>query len=177
MGRTTWGLLSAAVVAAGLVATPAVASAAPAGGGVMIQNGAFNDQVLCASPTNQSTWLQSKGAAAGNSYCQWMQIGGDDRFGLINLGKLQVMACSGGDVQPIVMEPSNSSPLGGNAELFSWGGWEDWGYRALQCFYDSGQNVDAKSPNGDTPRTDPVRARGWRHGYQRELTWNEVPAN
>ncbi|MGW7002334.1 hypothetical protein ACWGCW_05775 [Streptomyces sp. NPDC054933] len=50
------------------------------------------------------------------------------------------------------------------------------GANALQSFWDSGQNVDAKSPDGDSPRTDAVHTRGWRHGYQRELTWNAITA-
>ncbi len=181
MTGTTWAVrgLVTVLTAAGLVAGTAVASAAPNAappGSVMLQNGAFNGSVLCASPSNDSVWVQSQGTAIGNPYCDWMQLGPDGQFTLFNLGKGEVMACTGGDVGPILMEQPGTSPLGSNAQQFSWGGVEDWGYRALQCYYDSGQNVDAKSPDGDTPRTDPVHARGWRHGYQRELTWNEVAA-
>ncbi|QUQ67392.1 hypothetical protein [Kutzneria sp. CA-103260] len=169
-------VLAAAACLAGVSA--ATASAAPAAppGAVMLQNGGFPGSVLCASPSNDSVWVQSQGTAIGNPYCSWMQLGPDGQFTLFNLGKAEVMACTGGDVGPILMEQPGTSPLGSNAQQFSWGGVEDWGYRALQCFYDSGQNVDAKATDGDYPRTDPVHARGWRHGYQRELTWNEVAA-
>ena len=181
MAVTTWRrLLTVAVATAGLAAVPVAASAAPnalPGGSVMIQNGAFTDYVLCASADNSSVWLKTKASAAGNAYCAWMQFGGDGQFTLFNVGKSQVLACTGGDVGPVVVEQPGTSGLGSNAEQFSWGGTESWGSRALQCYYDSGQNVDAKASDGDYPRTDPVRARGWRHGYQRELTWNEVVAS
>ena len=181
MAGTNWGrLLAVAVATAGLVAGSAVvASAAPNAappGSVMLQNGGFPGSVLCASPSDSSVWVRDEQASAGNLYCDWVQVGGDGQFSLMNVGKFQVMACTGGDVGPIVMQVAGTSPLGSNAQQFSWGGWEDWGYRALQCYYDSGQNVDAKATDSDTPRTDPVHARGWRHGYQRELTWNEVAA-
>jgi hypothetical protein len=65
--------------------------------------------------------------------------------------------------------------VGGNQEYWSWGGEESWGFCALQSFQDSGQNVDAKAITSDTPRVDPVRTRGWRNGYQRELTWTKIP--
>ncbi|MFJ9847469.1 hypothetical protein ACIRYZ_45035 [Kitasatospora sp. NPDC101155] len=83
------------------------------------------------------------------------------------------MAYTGGNQGSVVMEDSGTSSLGPNGELWSWGGREDWGAYALQSFWDSGQNVDAKD-GFDNPRTDPVHTRGWRHGNQRELTWNAV---
>ncbi|MGF1426600.1 hypothetical protein [Kitasatospora sp. LaBMicrA B282] len=177
--------LRAAIAVTGIAAAclgvlpAASASAAPrivVPGSLWIENGAFTNFVLCADATDQSVLLESTQAAANNLYCQWMQIGPDSQFGLWNLGKNQVMAYTGGNQGAVVMEQSGSSGLGSNAEQWSWGGQEDWGAYALQSFYDSGQNVDAMSPGGDYPRTDAVHTRGWRHGYQRELTWNKVAA-
>ncbi|MEV1065509.1 hypothetical protein [Streptomyces sp. NPDC050263] len=180
-GRLGARLAAAAGLAAlCITAAPATsASAAPAAAGVMLQNGRFNDAVLCASADNQALWMVSKDAARGNSYCRWKQFGTDSQFTLYNLGKDEVMAYHGGNENPVVMEPEGSSG-NGNDELWSWGGQEGWGAAALQSYLDSGQNVDARSPylnERDKPRTDKVRTRGWRHGDQRELTWTKISPN
>ncbi|MEV8099225.1 hypothetical protein [Kitasatospora sp. NPDC085879] len=167
------GLAAAAVAGACLTAVPA-APASAATQKVMIQNGAFRDYKLCASPNDELVWL--KPVNANDPYCEWKQWGGSSQFTLYNPAKDEVMAYTGGNEGSVVMENPGTSPLGQNGELWSWGGEENWGAMALQSFWDSGQNVDAKSPGDwDVPRTDPVHTRGWRHGYQRELTWNAVP--
>lgn len=170
---------SAGIAALCVTAVPTTpASAAPtAAVGVMLQNGRFPDSVLCAMESNNSVWVMSKAAARGNSYCHWKQFGSSGQFTLYNLGKDMVMAYHGGNEQLVVMEPEGSSD-NPNKELWSWGGQEGWGAAALQSYLDSGQNVDAKSPHGgDNPRTDEVRTRGWRHGFQRELTWTKINPN
>ncbi|MFI9275312.1 hypothetical protein ACIGXM_32070 [Kitasatospora sp. NPDC052896] len=175
--RLRIAIAATGIAAACLTVIPAAsASAATVPGAVWIENGAFNGSVLCASAYDQSVWLQSTSAAVGNPYCEWMQMGPDSQFSLLNVGKYQVMAYTGGNEGAVVMEQPGTSSLGSNAEQWSWGGEESWGAYALQSYYDSGQNVDAMSPAGDFPRTDPVHTRGWRHGYQRELTWNKVAA-
>jgi hypothetical protein len=170
--RFTARLAAVAGVAA-LCAAFVPATSASAAGSVMLQNGGFTDSVLCASASNQSVWVLSKAAAKGNKYCQWKQFGPDYQFTLYNVGKDQVAAFNGGNVEPVVMEDEGSNS-NANAQLWSWGGLENWEASALQSYLDSGQNVDALSPNGESPRTDPVRTRGWRHGHQRELTWTKV---
>jgi hypothetical protein len=178
-GRLRAGIATAGIAAACLTmvpAAPASATTNTVAGSVWIENGAFNGYVLCASGYDQSVWLDSTAAATNNPYCQWMQLGPDSQFTLFNLGKDEVMAYTGGNEGAVVMEQSGTSGLGSNAEQWSWGGEESWGAYALQSYYDSGQNVDAMSPGGDSPRTDSVHTRGWRHGYQRELTWNKVAA-
>lgn len=167
---------AAGLAALCITAAPATsASAAPAAtGGMMLQNGRFTDFVLCAMPNNDAVWVVSKAAARGNSYCLWRQFGPDSQFTLYNSGKGNVMAYHGGNENPVVMESEGTSG-NPNDELWSWGGQEGWGAAALQSYLDSGQNVDAKSPDGsDKPRTDQVRTRGWRHGFQRELTWTKI---
>lgn len=166
--------LTAAGIAAVCLTALSGAPASAASGPQWIASGAFSGYVLCANPGNESVYVESTAQAGGNSYCQWLQFGPDTQFTLYNLGKNQVMAYTGGNEGLVVMENNGTSGLGSNAEQWSWGGQESWGAKALQSYYDSGQNVDAMSPNGDYPRADPVRTRGWRHGYQRELTWNEV---
>lgn len=165
--------LAAAVGVAALCAAFVPATSASAAGSVMLQNGGFTDTVLCASPHNQSVWVLSKAAARSNTYCQWKTFGPSDQFTLYNMGKDQVAAFNGGNEQPVVMEDEGTNPHR-NAQLWSWGGQEGWGAAALQSYLDSGQNVDALAPGGNTPRTDPVRTRGWRHGHQRELTWTKI---
>ncbi|MEW2118963.1 hypothetical protein AB0945_27975 [Streptomyces sp. NPDC005474] len=174
---------AAGLAALCLTAAPATsASAAATASGMWLQNGRFTDAVLCASPDNNGTWMMSKAAAQGNFYCRWKQFGIDGQFSLYNLGKDEVMAFHGGNETPVVMEPEGSSGSGAHDELWSWGGQESgdgWDAAALQSYYDSGQNVDARSPYLDQrglPRTDQVRTRGWRHGDQRELTWKKVAA-
>ncbi|WP_157878138.1 hypothetical protein [Streptomyces torulosus] len=182
-GRLGARLAAAAGIAAlCITAVPATSASAAASvrGAVMLQNGRFKDAVLCASADNNGVWMMSLNAAKGNDYCHWKQFGPDGHFTLYNLGKDEVMAYHGGNESPVVMEPAGSS--GGNAESWSWGGWEggDWQAAALQSFLDSGQNVDARSPYLDErhkPRTDRVRTRGWRHGDQRELTWSKIEAS
>ncbi len=164
----------AAVLAAVTPATSASAAAHALPGTVMIESGTFHGYVLCASPNDESVWLAP--INTGNPYCSWMELGPAYQFTLFNPTKGQVMAYTGGNEGAVVMEAPGTSSLGANGELWSWGGQEDWGAAALQSFWDSGQNVDAKSPDGDSPRTDPVHTRGWRHGYQRELTWNAITA-
>jgi hypothetical protein len=178
-GRLGARLAAAAGLAAlCITAVPATsASAAPTAAGVMLQNGRFDDAVLCASADNQELWMVSKSAAGGNSYCRWKQFGTDGQFVLYNLGKDQVMAYHGGNENKVWMEPEGSSGTNAHDELWSWGGQEGWGASALQSYYDSGQNVDARSPylnERDKPRTDAVHTRCWRHGDQRELTWKKV---
>ena len=164
---------AAGLAALCLTAAPATsASAAATASGVMLQNGRFDDSVLCASPDNQALWMVSKSAASGNFYCRWKQFGTDGQFTLYNLGKDQVMAYHGGNENNVWMEPEGTSG-NGNDELWSWGGQEGWGASALQSYLDSGQNVDARSPyinERDRARTDQVHTRGWRHGDQMELT-------
>ncbi|WP_433859206.1 hypothetical protein [Streptomyces kronopolitis] len=152
----------------------AVAAAPSSSGAVLIANGLWSDRVLCASPNDDSVWLQSMNSS--NPYCQWIQIGDNGRFSLLNLAKGKVMAYEGGNEGPVVME-SLSFPTP-HQQQFSFGGREGWGANALQSFLDSGQNVDAKNSYNDDPRTsEPVHTRGWRHGHQMELTWNVVPVS
>ncbi|MBV6703485.1 hypothetical protein KV557_41535 [Kitasatospora aureofaciens] len=140
-------------------------------GPVFLTNGGWPDHVLCASPTDDSVWL--KPFDASNAYCQWIRIGDRGRFLLFNPQKQKVAAYLGGNEGAVVMENLNYPTP--SLQLFSWGGAEDWGAYALQSFEDNGQNIDAKDPNSDNPRTNAVHTRGWRHGHQRELTWNELP--
>ncbi|MEU9448693.1 hypothetical protein [Streptomyces sp. NPDC048277] len=140
---------------------------------VLIVNGNWPDRMLCASQWDDSVWLQQNNPT--NPYCQWEQVGDKSKFVLYNPQKRKVMAYEGGDAGPVVME-NLSYPLR-NQQAFSWGNREDWGAYALQSYLDSGQNVDAKDPNSDNARTDAVHTRGWRHGHQRELTWNTVPVS
>ncbi|MER5730754.1 RICIN domain-containing protein [Streptomyces sp. NPDC002138] len=166
--------LAALAILAGLSATPASAATQtqPMLTPVFLTNGNWNDQVLCASPDDDSVWLEQFDAS--NLYCQWIQIGERGRFLLFNPQKQKVASYLGGNEGAVVMQ--NLLYPAPNQQLFSWGGVEGWNASALQSYQDSGQNIDAKSPDGDGPRTDPVHTRGWRHGHQRELTWNELPA-
>ncbi|MFF2145431.1 hypothetical protein [Kitasatospora sp. NPDC058190] len=136
-------------------------------------SGTYAGYALCASPTDQWVWLKKVDTANPDRYCLWKQIGPSTQFTLYNPEKDQIMAYAGGNEGVVVMEDSGTSSLGPNGELWSWGGRESWGAYALQSFWDSGQNVDAKD-GFESPRTDPVHTRGWRHGHQRELTWNAV---
>ncbi|GAA5024098.1 hypothetical protein [Kitasatospora paranensis] len=171
--RVRAGLAAAALAGVCLAGLPA-APASAASPKVMIQSGAFRDYKLCAGPTDQLVRLRPVNVT--DPFCEWKQFGDNSRFTLYNAAKDQVMAYTGGNEGVVVMEDSDTSPLGANGELWSWGGEENWGSFALQSFWDSGQNVDAKSPGDqDVARTDAVHTRGWRHGYQRELTWNAVP--
>ncbi|MGV9245541.1 hypothetical protein [Streptomyces sp. NPDC003710] len=138
----------------------------------MIGSGTFHGYVLCASPTDQSVWLKPINTSDPIVLVDAARTG--LTVHVIQQAKRQVMAYTGGNEGAVVMETPGTSPLGANGELWSWGGQEDWGAAALQSFWDSGQNVDAKSPNGDSPRTDPVHTRGWRRGHQRDLTWNAI---
>ncbi|GAB2723880.1 fascin domain-containing protein [Kitasatospora kifunensis] len=140
---------------------------------VLITSGAWPDHMLCASQWDNSVWLQQNNGA--NPYCQWEEIGDGSKFALYNPQKRKVMAYEGGDAGPLVMQDVEYPTP--NQQYFSWGGREDWGAYALQSYLDSGQNVDAMDPHSDTARTDAVHTRGWRHGYQRELTWNAVPVS
>jgi len=54
-----------------------------------------------------------------------------------------------------------------NGFLYSLGSKESWDYYALQCYLDSGQNVDGSSSTVNLP----LKTRGWREGDQRGLTW------
>ncbi|GGN34035.1 hypothetical protein GCM10012285_05810 [Streptomyces kronopolitis] len=154
-----------------LPGTSAVAAARSSSGAVLIANGLWSDRILCASPNDDSVWLQS--ITFGNPYCQWIQIGDNGHFTLFNLAKNKVMAYEGGNEGPLVME-GLSFPTRVQQQ-FSFGGRESWGASALQSSLDIGQNVDAKNSYNDDPRTtEPVHTRGWRHGHQMELTWNTV---
>ncbi|WP_331730249.1 hypothetical protein OHV05_36045 (plasmid) [Kitasatospora sp. NBC_00070] len=164
--------MTAGVAATLLTALP-VASAQAATPKVMIMSGAFSGYALCASPTDDWVWLKKVDAANPDAFCLWKVIGASSQFTLYNPAKDEVMAYTGGNEGVVVMEDSGTSRLGANGELWSWGGQEGWGASALQSFWDSGQNVDAKD-GFNNPRTDPVHTRGWRHGSQRELTWNAV---
>jgi hypothetical protein len=170
------GALGLAV--AGLVVAPPAPAFADSGtntvsGPVLITNGNWSDHMLCASQWDDSVWLQVNNGA--NPYCQWEQVGDNGKFALYNPQKHKVMAYEGGNEQPLAMEDVKYPTP--NQQYFSWGGREDWGASALQSYLDSGQNVDAKDPNSDNARTDAVHTRGWRHGHQRELTWNAVPVS
>ncbi|MFH8388001.1 hypothetical protein ACH4E7_45245 [Kitasatospora sp. NPDC018058] len=172
------GLATTGLATVLLTAMPvASASAAPIpSGDVMIESGPYQDYALCASPADNWVWLEHIDPKNPDPFCTWFRFGNPSQFMLYNPAKKQVMAYTGGNEGAVVMENRNTSPLGPNGELWSWGGQEAWGASALQSFWDSGQNVDAK--NGfDQPRTDAVHTRGWRHGHQRELTWNEVPVS
>ncbi|MET7391741.1 hypothetical protein ACFYPT_37825 [Streptomyces sp. NPDC005529] len=167
--RATLAVAAVTGACLSLPATPASAATSK----ILIQSGAFRGYKLCASAEDQ--YLRLEPLLTADALCSWRQWGGDSQFTLYNPAKDQVMAYTGGNEGLVVMEDPGTSPLGINGELWSWGGEESWSSFALQSFSDSGQNVDAKSPDDqDLPRTDPVRTRGWRHGYQRELTWNPV---
>ncbi|MDH6127379.1 RICIN domain-containing protein [Kitasatospora sp. GP82] len=168
-------VLTAAVCLVGLPATPASADEAgqSVATPVFITNGLWNDRMLCASPNDDSVWL--KQFDANNPYCQWIQVGDRGRFLLFNPQKHKVASYLGGNGGAVVME--NLVYPAPNQQLFSWGGWEDWNAYALQSYQDSGQNIDAKDPDNDNPRSDAVHTRGWRHGHQRELTWNALPVS
>ncbi|MGW3985127.1 fascin domain-containing protein [Streptomyces mirabilis] len=166
-------------LAANAPGSPASSPAAMSGL-VAIRSGRWADYILCADPADQQVHLRySPSSQIPDQYCAWQHIGrmyGDgSQFALYNPMKSQVMAYEGGDVGPLVME--NPAFPAGNDQYFSIGNTEDWGARALQSFLDSGQNVDAKASGSDDPRpaTDPVHTRGWRNGYQQELTWNLQP--
>ncbi|MGW6263622.1 hypothetical protein [Streptomyces sp. NPDC055085] len=137
---------------------------------MIIESGTFHGYVLCASATDEAVWLKPNDPS--NAYCRWQVFGSDGAFTLYNPAKDQVMAYTGGNEGAVVLEDQGTSSLGASGEQWSWGGWEDWGARALRTCWDDGQNVDARATDGDYPRTDGVHTRGWRHGYQRELTWN-----
>jgi hypothetical protein len=174
LGRRSLGLATAGLATVLLTGLPvASASAAPhASSTVMIESGAFHGYVLCASANDESVWL--KAINTSDPYCKWKVFGPSSEFTLYNAAKDQVMAYTGGNQGAVVMEDQGTSPLGANGELWSWGGQEDWGASALQSFWDSGQNVDAMATDGDYARQDAVHTRGWRHGNQRELTWNAI---
>ncbi|MQS16281.1 hypothetical protein F7Q99_29715 [Streptomyces kaniharaensis] len=177
---TVWRLWTAAVAAStalvGLVGLPAThasaaTSARSATGPMFLTNGAWPDHILCASADNDNVRLTLFDAS--DPYCQWIRVGDRGQFLLFNPKKQKVATYLGGNEGAVVMENQNSPTP--NQQYFSWGGAEAWGAYALQSFWDSGQNVDAKDPNSDSPRTDAVHTRGWRHGYQQELTWYELP--
>ncbi|MFF7183101.1 hypothetical protein [Streptomyces sp. NPDC008121] len=175
--RLRTGLAAAVVAAAVLSALPA-AQASAATPKIMIRNGAFPDYKLCASPTDDFVWLKPVGL--NDPYCSWKQLGSgnEGQFTLYSPAKDEIMYYTGGNEGLAMMGDNGDSPAGPNGELWTWGGRESWGSSALQSYWDSGQNVDAKSPGTQGgPRADQVRTRGWRHGYQRELTWNAVPLN
>ncbi|WP_432097642.1 endonuclease/exonuclease/phosphatase family protein [Streptomyces sp. bgisy100] len=141
---------------------------AAAGVPEMLTSGRWKRQMLCASSADDSVWL--RGPEADQGYCQWMKYPvGNDHFVLYNLGKDQVMAYEGGNGGPLVMQ--DYDPRGRDQQYFSWGAEEDWHASALRSYLDDGQDVDAKATDSDTPRRDAVHTRGWRHGFQRELTW------
>ncbi|GAA2749943.1 hypothetical protein [Kitasatospora cinereorecta] len=166
------GLAAAGIATALLAALPGTPAQA-ATPKVMIMSGTFSGYALCASPADNWVWLKKVDTANPDAFCLWKQLGPAGQFTLYNPAKDEIMAYTGGNEGVVVMEDSGTSPLGANGELWSWGGREGWGASALQSFWDSGQNVDAKD-GFDNPRTDPVHTRGWRHGFQRELTWNAV---
>lgn len=159
-----------AAAAAVVVSTLSGAPASAALPKVIVESGTFHGYILCASPDDQSVWLKPNNPQ--DAYCKWQVFGSSGQFTLYNPAKEQVMAYTGGNQGAVVMQDQGTSPLGENGQLWSWGGWEDWEARALRSFWDDGQNVDAKAPDGEYPRADPVHTRGWRHGHQRELTWN-----
>jgi hypothetical protein len=164
---------TAAICTTGLGLTmPGAAAAAPEIGSdsatlVHITSGAFDGAMLCAAPNGDRVWISR---ILYNPYCQWEKIGNDDKFSLFNPAKGKVLSAPGGEGGVMVMQEP-AFPVS-DGQSFSWGGWEEWGARALQWYADSGQNVDAGI---DGPTTKPVRTRGWRHGHQRELTWNACP--
>ncbi|WP_327064476.1 GDSL-type esterase/lipase family protein [Kitasatospora sp. NBC_01302] len=137
---------------------------------VYLTNGLWGNAMLCAAADNDDTWISDDRT---NPYCQWERIGNDGQFSLYNPAKGKVLGYQGGDQGLLVMQELAYPTQG--AQQFSFGGSESWGARALQWFGDSGQNVDAGT--GTTPRTDPVRTRGWRHGDQMQLTWNVAPVS
>ena len=145
----------------------------------MIESGAFPGYGLCASPDDESVRLQLIDTSNPYwAYCKWLQIGSTpDKFMLYNPAKKQVMAYTAGNDCAVVMEDSGTSSLGENGQLWSWGGQKVWGSGVLQSLWDTGQNVDAKAPDGDYPRTDPVHTRSWLGGYVSELTWSAIAAD
>ncbi|MEU0009444.1 hypothetical protein ABZ079_35810 [Streptomyces sp. NPDC006314] len=139
-------------------------------GAVIIQSAAFPGKILCSTPADDSLLLKTVNTR--DLYCQWLVVErADNTYTLYNPAKDQVMAYTGGDEGAVVMADYDRSQI---AQEWSWGGQEDWGGRALQSFMDSGQNVDAKSRTGEGPTSGAIRTRGWRHGHQRELTWNTI---
>ncbi|WP_371501132.1 hypothetical protein OG871_30070 [Kitasatospora sp. NBC_00374] len=172
-GLAATGLAAALLTA--LPAAPASASQQAVPGAVLIQNAGFRGYVLCANADNESVYV--KPIDTRDRFCTWVQISSGPAQIMYNVGKDQVMAYTGGNEGAVVMEDEKRTPSGQtpNTQLWSWGGEEGWGGLALQSYSDSGQNVDAKATDGDYPRTDAVRTRGWRHGHQRELTWNPIP--
>ncbi|MER8091949.1 ricin-type beta-trefoil lectin domain protein [Streptomyces goshikiensis] len=133
----------------------------------IITNGRWKDRMLCASPRDDSAWLGT--LSSDDRYCQWIQFSlANGTFVLYNPQKGKVMSYKGGDGGPLVMENYNAS----TQQYFALGGMESWKAQALQSVLDRGQNVDAKAPGADSPRTDAVHTRGWRHGDRMELTWN-----
>ncbi|WP_037599565.1 hypothetical protein [Streptacidiphilus rugosus] len=166
-------LCTVLVCLAGLPATHASAATSTqlVTGPIFLTNGAWPNHILCASADNDSVWLKSFDTA--DPYCQWIRVGDRNQFLLFNPEKQKIATYLGGNGGAVVMQDlALPTPT---QQYFSWGGAEDWGAYALQSFWDTGQNVDAMAPDGDSPRTDAVHTRGWRHGYQQELTWNELP--
>ncbi|GAA3141537.1 hypothetical protein [Streptomyces echinatus] len=142
-------------------------------GAVIIESAAFPGKILCSTPADDSLLLKTVNTR--DRYCQWLVTKGSDDednvYTLYNPAKDQVMAYTGGNEGAVVMADYDPSQ---RAQEWSWGGREDWGGRALQSFMDKGQNVDAKSRDGEGPTSEAIHTRGWRHGHQRELTWNTV---
>lgn len=134
---------------------------------VYIKNGNWPDQLLCASVSDGTVRLSTD---TTNPACMWLPFARKSgEFVLYNPWAGQVMTYPGGAANPVAMTslayPNN------NSQLWSLGSLEGWGAYALQWFGDSGQNVDAGTPN---PTTGPVGTRSWRSGNQRQLTWNFV---
>ena len=133
----------------------------------------FGNLVLAAHRDSPSLWLEPFDKQNVNQKWEVGWQGSQGEFTMFNYGTEQFLACAGGNERALFL--SDSEPVG-NAFKFTFGGRERWNAAALQCFMDSGQNIDAKSRHNNGPTMDPVAARGWRHGYQMELTWNKVPA-
>ncbi|WP_236654527.1 GDSL-type esterase/lipase family protein, partial [Streptacidiphilus anmyonensis] len=131
-----------------------------------IMNGNWSDQLLCAAADGTLRLSTDR----TNRACEWLRFGSDGQFLLYNPEFGRAVGYTGGDAGLLDLQPLAYPTQGG--QEFSFGGWESWGARALQWYGDSGQNVDAGI---DIPTAGPVHTRGWRHGNQRQLTWNVAP--
>jgi len=141
-----------------------------------IKSFAYNGSMLAASASDASLILLPTNTKLA-AYAVWTCGGPDYKFFLYNFITDSYVYFGGGNEAPLVLKKSNIAGdiFSDNGYFFSWGGVEDWGARALQSYRDNGQNVDVSLPTDHTKiTTQPIRTRGWRHGYQRELTWLKV---
>jgi hypothetical protein len=132
-----------------------------------IISGAYEGYSLSYKEGDDNVYVKPNNEAGFKQH--WFVLGSQDQFFLITDDN-RYLTFGGGNQGPLRLD---RNAAGGNYSLFSWGSQEGWGARALQCFADSGQNVDA---GVGEPNKGPLTTRGWRHGNQKELTWNQVPS-